>query len=154
MANRCGNNWNSDRLYSSGLQNHGRWWLQPWNQKTLTPWKKSYDQPRQHIKKQRHHFADKGPYNQSYGFSNSHVRMWELDHKEGWVMNNWCLQIVVLEKTLESPLDSKEIKPVTLKGNQARIFTGRTDAEAEAPILWLPDVKNWLIGKDFDARED
>ena len=82
----------------------------------LAPWKKSYDQPRQCIKKHRHHFADKGPYNQSYGFSSSHVQTWELDHKEGWVPKNWCLWIVVLEKTLECPLDCKEIKPVNPKG--------------------------------------
>ena len=82
------------------------------------------------------------------------VRMWELDHKEGWVPKNWCFQIVLLEKTLESPLDSKEIKPVNPKGNQPWILTGRTDAEAEAPVLWPPDVKSWLTGKDPDAGED
>ena len=120
----------------------------------LTPWKESYDQPRQHIKKQRHHFADKSPYSQSYGFSSSHVWMWELDHKEGWVLKKWCFWIVVLEKTLESPLDCKEIQPVHPKGNQSWIFIGRTDAEAEAPILWPPDGKSWLIGKDPDAGKD
>ena len=103
---------------------------------------------RQHIKKQRHHFADKGPYIQSYGSSSSHVQMWELDHKEGWVPKHWCFWTVVLEKTLESPLDSKEIKPVNLKGNQPWIFIGR--AEAEAPILWPHDAKSQLIGKDPD----
>ena len=106
------------------------------------------------IKKQRHYFADKGPYSQSYGFSSSHVWMWELDHKEGWAPKNWCFWTVVLEKRLESPLDCKEIKPVHPKGNQSWIFTGRTDAEAEAPILWPPDAKNWLIGKDPDAGKD
>ena len=95
----------------------------------------SYDKPRQHIKKQRHHFANKGPYSQSYSLSSSHVQMWELDHKEGWVPKNWCFWVVVLEKTLESPLNSKEIKPVNSKGNKPWIFIGRTDAEAEAPIL-------------------
>ena len=89
------------------------------------------------IKKQRHHFADKGPYSQSYGFSSSHIQMWELDHKEGWALKNWCFRIVVLEKTLESPLDCK-IKPVNPKGNQPWIFIGRTDAEAKAPIFWSP----------------
>ena len=98
---------------------------------------------------QRHHFARKGPYSQSYGFSSSHVWMWEVDHKEGSVPKNWCFQIVMLEKTLESILDSKEIKLVNPKGNQLWILTGRT--EAEASILWSPDVKNWLIGKDPDA---
>ena len=95
-----------------------------------------------------------GLHNQSYGFSSSHIRMWELDHKEGWVPKNWCFQIVVLEKTLESSLDCKKIKPVNPKGNQPWIFIGRTDAEAEAPTLWSPDVKNWLIGKDPDTRKD
>ena len=84
----------------------------------LALWKENYGKPRQHIKKQRHHFANKGPYSQSYGFSRSHVQMWELDHKEGWVPKNWCFWIVVLERTLESPLDCKEIKPVNPKGNQ------------------------------------
>ena len=119
-----------------------------------TPWEKSYDKPRQYIKKQRHYFANKGPYSQSYGFSNSHVWMWELDHKEGWALKNWCFWTAVLEKTLESPLDCKEIQPVNPKGNQPWIFIGRTDAEAEAPILWQPDVMSQLIGKDRDAGKD
>ena len=110
--------------------------------------------PRQRIKKQRHYFADKGLYNQSYGFSSSHVGMWELDHKECWTPKNWCFRTVVLEKTLESPLDCREIQPVNPKGNQSWIFTGRTAAEAEAPILWLPDMKSRLIGKDPDAGKD
>ena len=120
----------------------------------LAPWEESYDKPRQQIKKQTHHFADKGLCKQSDGFSSSHVQMWELYHKEGWVPKNWCFQIVVLEKTLESPLDSKEIKSVNPKRNQPWIFIGRTDAEAEAPILWPPDVKSWLIGKEPDAGKD
>ena len=123
-------------------------------EKTLVRWKKSYDQLRQHIKKQRHHFANKGPSSQSYGFSSSHVWMWELDHKESWTLKNWFFWTVVLKKTLESPLDFKEIQPVNPKGNQSWIFIGRTDAKAEAPILWAPDVKNWLIGKDPDAGKD
>ena len=114
--------------------------------KTLAPWNKSYDPPRQHIKKQRHYFANKGPPSQSYGFSSSHVWMWELDHKESWAMKNWCFWTVVLEKTFEILLDCKEIKPVNPKGNQSWMFIGRTDAET--PILWPPDVKNWLIRKD------
>ena len=109
---------------------------------------------RQHIKKQSHHFANKGSYRQSCGFSSSHVQMWELDHKEGWVLKNWYFWTVVLEKTLENPLDSEVIKPVSPKRNQSWIFIGRTDADAEAPILWPPDAKNWLIGKDPDARKD
>ena len=120
----------------------------------LAPWKESYDQPRQHIKKQKCYFACKGSYSQSYVFSNSHVRMLELDHKEGWVLKNWCFWTVVLEKTLESPLDCKEIKPDNPKGNQSWMFIGRTDAEAETSIFWSPDVKSWLTGKDPDAGED
>ena len=120
---------------------------------TLAPWRKNYDQPRQHVKKQRHHFAGKGPSSQSHSSPISHIQMWELDHK-GWAPKNWCFWTVVLEKTLESTLDCKEIKPVKLKGNQSWIFIGRTDAEAETPIIWLPDVKNWLIGIDPDAGKD
>ena len=93
-------------------------------------------------------------YSQSYGFSSTHVRMWELDHKEGWALKNWCFWIVVLEKILESPLDCKEIQPVHPKGNQSWIFTGRIDAEAEAPILWPPHAKSQLIRKDPDAGKD
>ena len=120
----------------------------------LAPWKKSYDQPRQRIKKQRYYFANKGRSGQGYGFSSSRVWMWELGHKEGWARKNWCFQTAVLEKTCESPLDSKEIKSVNPKGNQSWIFLGRTDVEAETPILWPPDVKNWLVGKDCDAGRD
>ena len=114
----------------------------------LAPWKKSYDKPRKRIQKQRHYFTNKGPSSQSCGFSSSHVWMWELDHKESWAPKNWCFWTVVLEKTLQNPQDCKEIKPV----NQSWIFTERTDAEAATPILWPPDVKNWLIGKDPDGR--
>ena len=113
--------------------------------------KKSYDKPKQRVKKQRHYFAEKGPHNQSYGFSNSHVWMWELDCKESWTLKNWCFWSEVLEKTLESPLDSKEIKPVHSKGNKSWILTGRTDGETETLILWLPNAKKWLIWKDPDA---
>ena len=94
------------------------------------------------------------PYSQSYVFPSSHVWMWESDHKESWAVKNWCFWTVVLEKTLESPLDFREIKPVNPKGNQSWIFIGRTDAEAEAPILWPPDARNWLTGKDPDAGKD
>ena len=109
---------------------------------------------RQHIKKQRYYFANKGPYSQSYGFSNSHVWMWELDYKESWVPKNWCFWTVVLEKTLESPLDYQGIQQVHPKGKQSWKFVGRTDAEAETPILWPPVVKNWLVLKDPDAGKD
>ena len=120
----------------------------------IAPWKKSYDQPRQHINKQRHYFDNKGPSSQSYGFSCSYIWMWELDHKESWGLKNWCFWTVVLEKTLESPLDCKEIKPVNPKGNQSWIFSGKTDAEAETPILWPPDAKNRPTEKDPNAGED
>ena len=119
----------------------------------LSPWKKSCDQPRQHIRKQRHYFANKGPSSQSYGFSSSHVWMWELDYKESWGLKNWCFWAVVLEKTLESLLDCKEIKLVHPKGNQSWIFIGRTDVEAETPILWPLDwridslEKTLMLGK-------
>ena len=109
-----------------------------------TEWKK---------KKHRYHFAKKDPVSHSCGFSRSHVRMWELAHKGGWALKNWCFQSVVLEKTLKSPLDSK-IKPVNPKGNQSWIFIGGIDTEAEAPVLWPPDAKNWFIGKDPDAGKD
>ena len=151
----------------------------------LAPWKKSYDQHRQHIKKQRRNFANKGPSSQSYGLFSSHVWMWELDYKESWVLKNWCFWTVVLEKTLESPLDGKEIKPVNPKGNwvfpaqrsnpgllhcrqilyqlsyqgspkvsEPWKFIGRTDVEADAPILWPLDSKSQLIRKDLDAGKD
>ena len=109
---------------------------------------------RQHIKKQRHYFANKGLSSQGYGFSSGHLWMWELDYKESWALKNWCFQTVVLDKTLESPLDCKEIQPVHPKGDQSWVFTGKTDVEAETPILWPPNTKSWLIGKDPDAGKD
>ena len=120
----------------------------------LVIWKKSYDKARHCIKMQRPHCANKGLYSQSYNFSNGHEWMWELDHKEGWVPKNWCFWTVVLEKTLENPLDSKEIKAVSPKRNQSWMFIGRTDAEAETPVLWPPDAKSWLITKVPDAGKD
>ena len=133
-------------------------WVPKWLQmvtaamklKTVALWKKFYD--KQYITKQRHHFADKGPSSQSYGFSSSLVWMWELDHKEGWEPKNWCFWTVVPENTLENPLASKEIKSVSPKGNQPWMFIGRTGAEA--PVLWPPDVKSQLIGKDPDVGKD
>ena len=98
--------------------------------------------------------TDKGPPSQSYGFSSSHIWIWEVDHKEIWALKNWCFWTVVLEKTLESPLDCKQIQPAHPKGNQSRIFIGRTDAEAETQIFWPPDAKSWLIGKDPDSGKD
>ena len=116
--------------------------------------KESYDQPRQHIKKQRHYFVNKGPSSQGYGFSSGHVWMWELDYKESWTPKNWCSWTVVLKKTLESPLDCMEIQPVHPLGSQSWIFIGKSDVEAEIPILWPPDAKSWLIWKDPDAGKD
>ena len=106
------------------------------------------------IKKQRHYFANKGLSSQGYGFSSGHVWMWELDCEESWVPKNWCFWSVVLEKTLESPLDHKKIQPVHPNRDQSWVFTGRTDAESETPVLWPPDAKNWLLGKDPDAGRD
>ena len=114
----------------------------------LTPWKKSYDQPRQNTKKHRHYFVSKGPSSQGYGFSRGHVWMWELDYQESQVPKDWCFWTVVLEKTLENPMDCKEIQPVHPKGDQSWVFSVRTDAEAETPILWPPHAKSWLTGKD------
>ena len=119
----------------------------------LAPWKKSYDQPRQHIQKQRSYFANKGPSSQGYGFSSSHIWIWELDYKESWGPKKWCVWTVVLEKTLESPLDCKEIQPVQPKGNQSWIFIGRTDVEAETQysghLIWRTDSleKTRMLGK-------
>ena len=101
-----------------------------------------------------HYFANKGLSSQGYGFSSGHVWMWELDYKESWVPKNWCFWTVVLEKTFERPLDCKEIPPVHPKGDQSWVFIGRTDVEAETPILWSPDAKSWLIWKDPDAGKD
>ena len=111
----------------------------------LTPWKESYDQLTQHIKKQKHYFSNEGPSSQDSGFSSSH---------ESWTLKNWCVWTVVLEKTLKNPLDCKNIQAVHPKGDQSWIFIGRTDVEAETPIYWPPDAKNWLIWKDPDAGKD
>ena len=157
MGNRWENSGNSVRLYFGGLQNHCRWWLKPWNLKTLTPWEKSYDQPRQHIKKQRHYFANKGLSSQGCGFSSSHVWMWELDW-ESWAQKNWCFWTVVLEKTFESPLDCKEIQPVHPKGDQSRVFIGRTDAKLKLQyfghLMWRTDSleKTLMLGKIEGGR--
>ena len=154
MANRWENNGNSDRLYFGGSKmtadgddNHEITILLLLGRKAMTNLSSIF-------KKQRHYFANKGLSSQSYGFSSSQVWMWELDYKESWAPKNWCFPTVVLEKTLESPLDCKEIQLVHPKGNQSWIFIGRTDAEAETPRVWPPDAKSWLIGKDPDAGRD
>ena len=117
---------------------------------------KGYDKPKPHIKKQRHYFSNRGPSSQSYGFSSSHVWIWGLDYKQSWALKNWCFWTVVLEKTLGSPLDCKEMKPVNPKGNQPWVFTGRTDSEDEAPILWPPNAysleKTLMLGKTEGRR--
>jgi len=117
----------------------------------LTPWKESYDQPRYHIQKQRHYFTNKGLSSHGYGFSSSHVWMWDLNCEERGVPKNWCFWTVVLEKTLESFLDGKEIQPVHSKGDQPWVFFGRNDAKAETLVLWPSHAKSWLLGKDSDA---
>ena len=142
MANRWGNSGNSDRLFSWAPKS-----LQmvtaAMKLKDAYTLKESYDQPRQHIEKQRHYFANKGLSSQSFGFSSSNIWMWELDHKESWAPKNWCFWTAVLEKTLESPLHCTEIKPVHAKGDQSWIFIGRTDAEAETPIIWWKELILW-----------
>ena len=120
----------------------------------IPSWQESYDKPRQCVKKWRHYLGDKGMYSPGYGLSSSHVRTWDLDNEEGRAPKNWCLWTVVLEKTLENPLESREIKLVNLKGNQPWILFGRNDAEAEVPILWPPDTNSWLVGKDPDVGKD
>ena len=136
----------TDKITADGDCSHEiRWWLLL-GRKVMTNLDSIF-------KKQRHHFADNGPYSQGYGLSSSHVRMWKLDHKEGRVPKNWCFWTVVLGKTLESPLGYKEIKPVNPKESQSWIFIGGTDAEAEALILCPPDVKSRLTGKDPDAEK-
>ena len=146
MANRYRNNGNSDRLYFGGLQNHCRWWLQPWNWKTLAPWKKSYDQPRQHIKKQRHYLADKGLYSQSYGFSCwtiTKVECQRIGASELWCWRRLLRVSWTARRSNMSIL--KEISPE---------YYWKDWYSLEVPILWPPDVKNWLIGKNQDAGKD
>ena len=152
MANRRGKSRNSDRFYFLELKitvdgdcNHEI-------KKCLLLGRMAMTNLDSILKKQRYHFANKGPCSQSYGFSSNHVWMWPLDHKEDWALKSWYFWIVVLEKTLKSSLDSKEIKPVNSKGNQPCIFTGRT--EAETPIFWPPDAKSWFTRKDPDIGKD
>ena len=147
MGNRWGNNGNSGRLFSRTPKSL-QMVIAAMKLKDAAPRKKSFDQPRQHIKKQRHYFANKGPSSQRYSFSNSHVWTWELYYKESWAPKNWCFWTVVLEKTLESPLDHKEIRPINLKGNQSWIFIGRTDTEV-SHLMWRADSleKTLMLGK-------
>ena len=151
MANRKGKGGSSDRFPLLRLQNHCGWWLQSWNQKMIASWQESDDKSRKFVGKQR-------PYSSGYGLPSGHIWLCELDCKEDWAQN-WCLLTVVLEKTPESPLGSKEIKPVNLKGDQPWIFTERTDAEVEAPVLWSSDANRGLIeivphaGKDWGQKK-
>ena len=152
MANRRGRGGSSNKFSLLGLQNHCGWWLQPWNQKTIVFRQVSDYKPRQCVEKQRHYSTDKDPYRHGHGLPSGHARFWERDHKEGRRPKNWCLWTVVLEKTPESPVDSKEFKPVNLQGDQPWIFTGKTDAEA--PVFWSSDVNRQLIGKVPNAGKD
>ena len=153
MADRWGNSGNSDRLFFGGSRITAEGDCSHEIKRHLILKRKALTKV-DSILKSRDNLANKGSSSQSYGFSSSHVWMWELDYKESWVPKNWCFWTVVLEKTLESPLDCKEIQPVHPKGNQSWIFIGRTDVEAETPILWPPDAKNWLIWKDPDSGKD
>ena len=152
MANRRGQGGSSDRFPLLGLQNHCGWWLQSWGEKMIVSWQGSHDRPRKCVEKQRHYCANKGPNSQGYCLPIGHIRLWELDHEEGRMPKNCCLQTMVLENTPESPLDSKEITPVNLKGNQPWILIGRSDAEA--PEFWSSYTNSQLIGKVPDAGKD
>ena len=151
MANRWGNNGNSERLYFGGSKITTDGDCSHEIKRSLLLGRKLMTNPDSMLKN-RHRFADKDPSSQSYGFSSGHVWMWELDYKESWAPKNWCFWTVVLEKTLESPLDCKEIQPVSPKGSQSWIFIGRT--EAEISVLWPPGAKNWFFGKSYDAGKD
>ena len=154
MVNRCRKSGNSDRFYFLGLQNHCRWWCSHKIKRHLLLGRKAMTNLDSILKNRDITLLPKVYIIKGMVFSSNHVQMWELDHKEGWMPKNWCFWIVVLKKTLKSPLDSKEIKQVNPKGKQAWIIIGRTDAKAEAPILWPPDMKSWLTGKDPDAGKD
>ena len=154
MAHRRGKGGSCEKFPLLGLQNHCKWWLNPWNQKMIASWQESDDKSRQCVEKLRHDSADKGLYRQGYGLPSGHILLWELDHKQSGMPKNWCLWTVVLEKTLESPLDSKEIQLINLKGDQPRIFTWRTDAKAEAPVFWSSDANRQIIRIVPDAGKD
>ena len=154
MANRWGNSGNSDRLYFWGSKITADGDCSHEIKRCLLLGRKVMTNLDSIFKSRENYFANKGPSSQDYSFSSGHVWMWELNYKENWVPKNWCFWTVVLENTLESPLDCKEIKPVHPKGNQSWIFIGRTDAEAETPVLWPSDAKSSLIWKDPDAGKD
>ena len=154
MVNRWRNSGNSDRLYFWGYQITAVGDCSHEIKRYLLLGEKSYGQPRQHIKKQRRYFANKGLSGKGYRFSSSRVCMWKLNYKESWAPKNWCFWIMVLEKPLQSPLDCMEIHPVNPEENPSWIFIGRTDIEAETPILCPPDEKSWLTGEVPDAGKD
>ena len=154
MANRWGESASNDRFYFLGLQNHCRWWLSPWNYKTFLLERKAMTDLNSILKSRDITLITNVHIVKAVVFPVVRYGCWELDHKDGWASKNWCFWTVVLEKTLESPLDCREIKPVNPKGNQPWISIGSPDAEAEAPIFWPPDVKSWLTGKDPDAGKD
>ena len=155
MAKRWGESGSSDRFRFSWAPESLWMVTAAMKLRRLLLGRKGYDEPRQHRWKQSYHTVNRSPYSQSYGFSSSHIQMTTmltLGHKEGWALKNWCFWIVVLEKTFESPLDCKEIRPADPKADQSWIFIGRTDAKA--PTLWPPDVKSCLTGKDPDSGKD
>ena len=154
MANRWRKQWKQCQTLFWGAPKSLQMVIAAMKLKILVPWKKSYDQPRQHIKKQIYYFANEGPCSQVCGFPSSYVWMWELDCKESWALKNLCFWTVVMEKTLESPLNCKAIQPVHPKWDQSWVFIGGTNVEAETPMFWPPDVKSWLIWKDPDAGKD
>ena len=152
MADRWGNNGNSDTLFWGGSKTTADGDCSHEIKRCLLLGRKVMTNLDSILKSRDiHYFVNKGPSSQGYGFSSSHVWMWELDYEEGWAPKNWCFWTVVLEKTLESPLDCKEIQPVHPKVDQSWVFIGRTDVEAETPIFWPPDTKSWLTGKYLDA---
>ena len=158
MANRWGNSGNSDRFYIFGLQNHCRWWLQPWNLRRLTPWKESYDQPAQHIEKQRHYFANKGPSRQGYGLSSSHLWMWQLDHKESWTPKDWSFCTVVLKIPLRVPWTARRsnqsiLKKISPKYSLERLML-KMKFQYFGQLMWRTDSleKSLMLGKIEGGR--
>ena len=158
MVNRWGNNGNSDRLLLLRLQNHCKWWLQPWNKKMLAPWRKSYDKPRQYIKKQRHYFASNGPYSQSYGFSSGHVQMWELDHKESWVPKNWCFDLWCWRRLLRVPWTARRsnqsiVKEISPEYSLERLML-KLKLQYFGHLMWRTDSleKTLMLGKIEEGR--
>ena len=157
MTNRWGNNGNSDRLYFLGLQNHCRWWPQPWNSKTFAPWKKSYDKQRKHIKKQRHYFANRAPYSQGCDFPSSHVGTWEVDHKKDWALKNWCFQTRCWERLLRVPWTARSNQSILKKVNPEYSLEGwmlKLKLQYLGQLMWRAKSleKTLMLGKIEDRR--